>query len=212
MSKSLCWLVLACLIAVQLLHGQEAPLDVKASSIKFTGHAFMHDFTGEPKKFTGFAQMSPTAPQMVTSAKILIQAAAMTTFEDARDKNMKTWLQVNADPDIVFTLTKVKPFAGEPRLATEKAPARFSIEGELLLHGKKHGLSDMADGWRTGSFLIVSGKTSVNTEDYGLPQIRQFFLTVDKKVDITYRLVFDLPPFVPSSGRQVIPLEIRHFY
>jgi polyisoprenoid-binding protein YceI len=154
----------------------------------------MHDFTGEPQKLTGSAQLSPSAPVIVTSAKVLIQASTMTTFEDARDKNMKTWLQVDTNPDIVFALTKVQPFAGEPKLATEKSPARFSIEGELMLHGKKHRLTDMADGWRTGSHLIVSGTTSINTEDYGLPQVRQFFLTVDKKVDISYRLVFDLPP------------------
>jgi polyisoprenoid-binding protein YceI len=189
------WLGLACLLfTIQPLPGQEAPLDVKASSLKFTGHAFMHDFTGEPQKWSGSAQLSSSVPQLVTSAKIIVPAAEMTTFEDARDKNMKTWLQIEANPDIVFTLTKVKPFAGEPRNATEKSPARFRIEGELQLHGQKHGLSDMADGWRTGSSLIVSGSTSINTEEYGLPQVRQLFLTVDQKVDIAYHLVFDLPP------------------
>ncbi len=197
------WPGLACLwLIVQPLYSQEAPLDLKASSLKFTGHAFMHDFTGEPQKWRGSAQLSSSAPELVTSAKIIIPAATMTTFENDRDKNMKTWLQVDANPDIVFTLTKVKPFAGEPRNATEKSPARFRVEGELLLHGQKHSLADLADGWRSGSRLIVSGTTSINTGDYGLPQVRQLFLTVDPKVDIDYRLVFELPAaFQVSVGK-----------
>jgi polyisoprenoid-binding protein YceI len=193
MIRLLIRLCLTCLFAGSLLRGQEVPLDVQASSIKFTGHAFMHDFTGESRSFSGSAQLDLKVPEVVTGAKIDIQVAGMTTFENTRDKNMEAWLHADANPDIVFILDKVKLFAGEPRNATESAPARFIIQGDLRLNRQQHAVKDMADGWRSGSTIVVSGTTSIDTEDYGLPQIRQFFLTVDKKVDINYRLVFDLP-------------------
>jgi polyisoprenoid-binding protein YceI len=182
------------LLAALALRAQEAPLDPRASSIKFTGHAFMHDFTGEARSLSGAAQVDAKAPEVVASARIVIQAAGMTTFENARDKNMESWLHAGANPEIVFILDRVKLFAGEPRNATGSDPARFTVQGRLQLNRQEHPISDMADGWRSGSTIVVSGTTSIDTEDYGLPQVRQLFLTVDKKVDIAYHLVFDLPP------------------
>jgi len=45
---------------------------------------------------------------------------------------------------------------------------------------------------------VVTGTTSVNTLDHGLPIIQQFFMTVDKDVDVSFHLVFDLPPNLPT--------------
>jgi polyisoprenoid-binding protein YceI len=193
MTRVSIWFCLACLLAAGLARGQVAPLDAAASSIKFTGHAFLHDFTGEAHTLSGSAQLDAKAPQVVTGATLVIQAAGMTTFEKTRDRNMETWLHANANPTIVFTLDQVKLFSGEPRNATASEPARFTVKGELQLNRHQHAVNDMADGWRSGSTLVVAGTTAINTEDFGLPQVRQFFLTVDPKVDIAYRLVFDVP-------------------
>lgn len=194
MIKQLYWLWLVTFFNGALLCAQEIPLDVKASSLKFTGHAFLHDFNGEALPFTGTAQVNPNEPQIVTSAKITFKTPDMTTFESARDKNMKQWLEVEANPNIVFLLKSVNSLSDRPKDATKAKPADFHVLGELELHHQKHSVEGTAIGWREGSMLVVTGSTSINTEDYGLPQIRQLFLTVDKKVDITYRLVFDLPP------------------
>src|SRR5476649_732137 len=100
-------------------HALEVPLDVKQSHLKFTGHAFMHDFDGEAKQFSGSAQIDSQKPEIVLSAKIDIQAAKMTTFEKDRDRDMVDWLHVDVNPEISFRLTKVKLVKGDPASATK---------------------------------------------------------------------------------------------
>jgi polyisoprenoid-binding protein YceI len=171
----------------------EVPLDVKQSFLKFTGHAFMHDFNGEAKEFSGNAQIDSQNPEVVLSAKIDIQAAKMTTFESARDRNMFDWLHVDANPGISFQLTRVIPMQGNPVDATKDHPSQFTVIGNFTLNKTTKPLQTQALGWREGKWLMVTGITEIDTADHGLPIIKQFFMTVDRLVDVAFRLVFDLP-------------------
>jgi len=174
--------------------GLELPLDAKASSLAFTGHATLHDFKGEARSFSGFAHVDTGTPPIVTGATLKISAVDLTTFLDTRDTNMKKWLKVEANPTIIFELRTLKSTQGSPATATSTMPAHFSVKGDLLLNHAHHAVEAEALGWREGSLLVVAGTTQIDTSDYGLPQIQQFFLTVDKKVDIAFHLAFDLPP------------------
>ena len=116
------------------LHATDLPLDVKQSSLKFMGYAFMHDFNGEAKEFSGSAQADPQRPEIVVSAKIEIQAAKMTTFESARDRNMFEWLQVDVNPGISFQLKSVKLDKGDPATASKDHPAQFAVVGDFTLN------------------------------------------------------------------------------
>jgi YceI-like domain len=193
-------LVLAAMVP-GLIYGQEVPLDVKQSSLKFTGHAFLHDFNGEAKEFTGSAKVDAQKPQLVSSARIDIAAAKMTTFESGRDHNMFDWLHVHAIPGISFELTHVLSMDGEAARATKDHPAKFLVSGKFTLNKVVKTLETQAFGWREGKWLVVIGKTQVDTTDYGLPIIKQYFLTVDKEVDIDFHLVFDLPPNLQVAAK-----------
>jgi polyisoprenoid-binding protein YceI len=198
--KSILSLVLTLLLS-GFLSAAEVPLDVKQSFLKFTGHAFMHDFNGEAKEFSGSAQIDSQKPESVLSARIDIQAAKMTTFESTRDRNMLDWLHVDVNPGISFHLTKVKLVAGNPTRATKDHPSQFVVGGGFTLNKTTRTLETQALGWREGKWLVVTGTTKINTADHGLPEIRQFFMTVDKQVDIAFRLVFDLPPELQIPAR-----------
>jgi polyisoprenoid-binding protein YceI len=193
-------LVLALLVS-GFSHAIEVPLDVKQSSLKFTGHAFMHDFNGEAKEFSGSAQIDSQKPEIVLSSKIDIQAAKMTTFESARDRNMFDWLHVDVNPEISFQLTRVIPMKGNPADATKDHPSQFTVIGDFTLNKTAKPLQTQALGWREGKSLLVTGATEINTADHGLPIIRRFFMTVDKEVDVTFNLVFDLPPELQIPAR-----------
>ena len=179
----------------------EVPLDVKQSSLKFTGHAFMHDFNGEAKEFSGSAQIDSQKPEIVLSSKIDIQAAKMTTFESARDRNMFDWLHVDVNPEISFQLTRVIPMKGNPADATKDHPSQFTVIGDFTLNKTAKPLQTQALGWREGKWLVVTGTTQIDTADHGLPIIKRFFMTVDKEVDVTFNLVFDLPPELQIPAR-----------
>jgi len=184
-----------------LVRAVEVPLDSKQSSLKFTGHAFLHDFNGEAKEFSGSAQVDSQKPELVVSAKIDIAAAKMTTFESSRDKNMFEWLHVEANPRIGFELTRVVSMDGNAATATKDHPAKFVVTGNFVLNTIAKPLQTEVTGWREGTQLVVTGTTQVNTADHGLPIIKQFFMTVDSEVDISFRLVFDLPANLQASAK-----------
>ncbi len=154
----------------------------------------MHDFDGEAKDFSGIAQANQQRPEIIVSAAIEIQAAKMTTFESARDRNMLEWLHVDLNPGISFHLKSVKLVKGDPATATKDHPAQFTVAGDLNLNKVTKPLETSVLGWREVNRLIVTGTSKVNTADHGLPIIKQLFMTVDKEVDIAFHLVFDLPP------------------
>jgi polyisoprenoid-binding protein YceI len=170
----------------------DAPLDVKLTTLKFTGHAFLHSFAGQAKDFEGGAQVDPTNPNYVTAAVIDIATARMTTFESTRDHNMKKWLDADANPRIEYRLEKIDCLTGIP-VATEEHPATFKVEGDFTLNRATRPLAAKVTAWRDKGLLIVTGTATINTMDYGLPIIRQMFMTVDRNVDVSFRLVFDLP-------------------
>jgi polyisoprenoid-binding protein YceI len=189
--KILALLVALCLATRAM--ADDAQLDEKASSLKFTGHAFLHDFRGVAQEFHGVAQLDPAAPQLVRSALIKIMAGKMTTLEDARDHNMETWLNVTANPSIVFELTKVTPLTGDLTHATKEHPAQFTVHGTFTLNKVGKPLETTASAWRDGKKLIVEGTAQIDTTAYGLPVVRTLFLTVDKQVDIAFHLEFEIP-------------------
>ncbi len=193
-------LVLATLIP-GFIYGQEVSLDVKQSSLKFTGHAFLHDFNGEAKEFAGSAKLDARRPELVTSAKIDIAATKMTTFESGRDHDMFEWLHVDAIPGVSFELTHVVSIDGKATLATKDHPAKFLVSGNFTLNKVAKTLQTQALGWREGKWLVVTGTTSVDTAAHGLPIIQQFFMTVDKEVDIDFHLVFGLSPNLQVAAK-----------
>jgi polyisoprenoid-binding protein YceI len=171
----------------------DAPLDSKLTSIKFTGHAFLHSFEGQAQDFEGGAQIDPANPNYVTDAVIDLAAARLTTFQTTRDRNMKKWLDAPANPRIEYRLEKIECVSGIPVEATRAHPATFTVQGDFTLNRTTRPVTAAVTGWREKGLLIVTGTTTLDTTDYGLPIIRQMFMTVDKDVQVSFRLVFDLP-------------------
>jgi hypothetical protein len=54
-------------------------------------------------------------------------------------------------------------------------------------------LTAQVTGWRESRELVIEGATTIDTTQYGLPIISQYFLTVDRNVDVKFHLVFKLP-------------------
>jgi polyisoprenoid-binding protein YceI len=170
------------------------PLDPKGSSLTFVGEAFLHNFHGEAKEFTGSAEFERDAVPPIQKATLHFKTAALTTFSTQRDQNMRDWLNIQVHPDVTFQLESVKVLAGDYKAATPSQPAKFEVHGTLTLNGVKQPLSGTAQGWREKDRVIIAGETSVDTSRHALPQIRQALFTVGRNVKTTYRFSFVLPP------------------
>jgi polyisoprenoid-binding protein YceI len=174
--------------------GETLPLDPKGSSLTFVGEAFLHNFHGEAKEFTGSAEFERDAAPPIQKATLHFKTAALTTFSTQRDQNMHDWLNIKVHPDAMFQLESVKVVAGDYKAATPSQPAKFEVQGTLTLNGVKQPLSGTAQGWREKDRVIVAGETNVDTSRHGLPQIKEALLTVGRKVKTAYRFSFVLPP------------------
>jgi len=145
--------IVALLVTWLPLEAEDVFLDATASSLKFTGHAFMDDFTGAATVFRGTAQIDRQAPQVVTSAKIVIGSANLTTFQNARDKNMRDWLEVKTNPEIVFMLQKVTPIKVDSDPAPYARDRNKELAHALFRAGRPHALSRYASRQGAGSWL-----------------------------------------------------------
>lgn len=168
-------------------------LDSKASSLTFVGDSFLHSFHGEARDISGNATLDPSATPPVQRATLRFKTAALTTFHDGRDKKMREWLKIDAHPDAVFTLENVNLLDGDVQKADRSHPAKFAVKGTLTLNGMKQPLSGNALGWRDKDRLTVTGEMVLDTLKYGLPQIREAFMTVSTNVKTNYRFTFILP-------------------
>jgi polyisoprenoid-binding protein YceI len=174
-------------------HGADVPLDTKLTSLKFTGHAFLHNFEGQAHDFQGGAKIDPANPNLVTDAVIDIATAKLTTFQTTRDGNMEKWLDAPTNPRIEYRLEKIERVSGDPAQATKTSPATFTVQGDFTLNHTTRPLSAQVTGWREKGLLVIEGTTTIDTTAYGLPIIKQMFMTVDRNVDVSFHLVFDLP-------------------
>jgi len=172
---------------------QNLPLDPKSSSLTFIGDAFLHSFHGEARDLSGNALLDQNAATPVQKAVLHFKTASLTTFQDQRDQKMREWLKIDAHPDATFRLESVALVDGDAQKAVVGHPAKFLVRGELSLNGVKQPISGNALGWRDKDRLIVTGETVIDTLKYGLPQIREAFMTVGTQVKTSYRFEFILP-------------------
>jgi polyisoprenoid-binding protein YceI len=185
----------------------DAPLDPAQTKIEFTGHATLHDFEGTARDIKGDAQVDNVNPNFVTNAKVEVATANMTTFSDGRDKHMREWLHIDVNPGIEFHLAKITRTAPGVISGPSKNHPQFDVTGDFTLNGKTKPLTAQAKGWIDGHTLIVEGTTKIDTTEYGLPIIKQFFLTVDQNVDVRFHLVFDLPAGASPAHKGTLNTE-----
>jgi polyisoprenoid-binding protein YceI len=171
----------------------DIPLDSHESWVKFSSHAFMHDFHGEATKFTGSAQVDFEGRQIGQLAILDVQTSQLTTFSRRRDQKMFRWLNVAENPEIKCEITRIDSMDGRALTATKDHPALFIAFGTLTWNKVSKPLQVQFSGWREGALLFVMGETVINTSNYGLPVLKNFWMPVDKDVNINFRLGFDVP-------------------
>jgi len=175
------------------------PLDRKGSFVKFVGKAFVHNFQGEAREFSGFAELDLRAVPPIQHASLHFAEAKLTTFHEGRDKKMFAWLNPTAHPDAVFSLEKVQLTSGDFKAADAQHPASFRIAGSFTFNGVKKALAGTARGWRDKNRVVVQGDATIDTLQFKLPQIRELVLTVETNVTVSYQFAFELPPEYSSK-------------
>jgi polyisoprenoid-binding protein YceI len=151
-------------------------LDKDAS--RFTVRAFAsgmlsalgHNPTIAIREFSGEVTFDPGDPEK-TCLRMLIRADSLTVTDDIRGKDRQEMestmkqrvLETSTFPTIEYKSTHV---SADPR-----NQGRFTIEGDLSLHGATHGLTLRAHANAYGDVLRSRGEFSILQSDYGIPLV-----------------------------------------
>lgn len=132
-------------------------------------HLLVSNVSGRFTKFQGTIKMDP-ANLASSSVDVTIDAASVTTEEDARDKHLRTdtFFDVAKFPTITFKSTRVTP-GGNGQLA---------VTGQFTMHGVTKTITLPVTGWATGPGMkpgtVVAGGEAVLTlkrSDYGMDKM-----------------------------------------
>jgi polyisoprenoid-binding protein YceI len=114
----------------------------------------------------------------VDSTAFRADLSAVKTGIADRDHNMSVWLQTNEFPQVVFELRAVDPSPNGALIA----------QGRFQLHGHMHDIHFPVTVAVNGRLVTIDGTATLDTQDYGLPIIRFWVLTVDPVVQVHFHL------------------------
>jgi polyisoprenoid-binding protein YceI len=101
-----------------------------------------------------------------------------------RDHNMSVWLQANEFPQVAFELK-----------AVDRSPSgAMTAHGRFQLHGQMHDIRVPVTVTVSRGLATIDGTATFDTQDFGLPIIRFWVLTVDPVVQVHLHLQGHLAP------------------
>jgi hypothetical protein len=117
-------------------------------------------------------------PGRVESAAFQADLSAVKTGIANRDHNMRVWLQTNEFPQVGFEFR-----------AVDRSPNGASTaRGRFQLHGQMHDIRFPVTITVNGGLATIDGTATSDTQEFGLPIIRFWVLTVDPVVQVHFHL------------------------
>jgi polyisoprenoid-binding protein YceI len=114
----------------------------------------------------------------VDSAAFHANLSAVKTGLADRDHNMSVWLQTNEFPQVVFELK-----------AVDRSPnGALTARGRFQLHGQMHDIRFPVTVTVNRGLATIDGTATLDTQDFGLPIVRFWVLTVDPVVQVHLHL------------------------
>ena len=114
----------------------------------------------------------------VEAAAFHADLSAVKTGLAQRDHNMGEWLQAKIFPQVVFELG-----------AVDRGPdGSLAARGRFQLHGQMHDMRFPVTVAVSGGSATIDGTATLDTQEYGLPIIRFWMLTVDPVVHVHFHL------------------------
>jgi polyisoprenoid-binding protein YceI len=192
------------LAAVLSLHAEPASvtapgryvIDAAHSTIAWELPATLHTVHGKVPELSGFVDIVEDASGgRAARGRVAVQAAAMTTGNDSRDRKMRDeTLETSKYPEIVFDLHSVAVDWARIRPG-ETASAR--IQGDLSVHGKTLPIAVPVRVEISEGGVLVSGAFDLPWKAFGVKDPSFTFVTVREPMRVSFRL-----RAVPAPGEE----------
>jgi len=173
-------LLAAAILALPLTAGGNDALlviDRSASHVDIAIKSTLDSFVAHLEDFNVAITLDPETGRVESTAFQADLSALKTGLAD-RDHNMSVWLQTNNFPQVVFELRAVDCSPNGALMA----------RGQFKLHGQMHDIQFPVTVTIKHGFETIDGTATVDTQDYGLPIIRFWVLTVDPVVQVRFHL------------------------
>lgn len=157
-------------------------IDRARSFIDVDVNATVGSFTGRLERYVATLALAPDGK--VRTARLEFRFADLRTGDADRDARMLAWLG-GGEPAGTYEL-------GVLALAPD---GQGQASGRLSFHGQNRRVEFPVLVTRTEETLTVTGETTIDTRQWGLPPLRhRFVVKVDPEVRIRFRLTAPLPP------------------
>jgi polyisoprenoid-binding protein YceI len=162
-------IALASLVSVASAAPLTFDIDKVHSQVGFSIRHFFSKVPGQFKDFSGTIVMDPKAPE-ASSVDVTIQAASLSTDNDARDKHLRSRDFFNTDslPVLTFKSTKVAASGKD----------RYKVTGDFTMHGITKsvvldveflGMGEVGAGGQSwGTKAGFDAATTLNRTDFGI--------------------------------------------
>jgi polyisoprenoid-binding protein YceI len=158
-------------------NGAPFVMDRSESHVDIAIKSTLDSFVAHLEDFDVAITLNPENGEVESTAFHANLSAVKTGLTD-RDHNMGVWLQTNEFPKVVFELR-----------ALDRSPnGALTARGRFQLHGQMRDIRFPVTVTVNGRLTTIEGTATLDTQDFGLPIIRFWVLTVDPVVQVHFHL------------------------
>ena len=162
-------------------------IEARDSVLAWDLPATLHTVHGKAPELSGTVDAVPGADgEWSIQARVAVQAAAMVTGNEKRDRNMREKvLETDRFPEIVFEARRVRA-----DLSRLKIGEHFTAEvsGDLTVHGKALPVQFPVDVFVFADHVILQGTFPLPWKPYGLNDPSFGIVTVKDTLRVSFRL------------------------
>jgi len=173
-------------------------IDQPHSQVGFSIRHFFSKVPGQFKDFSGTIVMDQNAPE-ASSVNVTIQAASISTGNDARDKHLRgpDFFAADSFPTLTFRSTKVAP-AGKDRVQVTGDFTMRGVTKSVVLDVEFLGMGEVGVGGKSwGTKAGFDATTTVNRKDFGISwnkALDQGGLMIGEDVAVSLHIEANLKP------------------
>ncbi|OGK83691.1 MAG: hypothetical protein A2X52_16260 [Candidatus Rokubacteria bacterium GWC2_70_16] len=146
------------------------------------------DFTGRTEDLGGEFHADPADLRQAVTGTLRVNAAALRTGMDGRDRDMWKALDVQAHPEIRFVVQAVEPSFNS---ITETADVLLAIKGLMAIRGVERAMTVPGRVRFRSDRLWVRGESRLRMTDFGITPPRRLFLTVRDEVGVAFDVTLE---------------------
>jgi len=172
--------LVALLYACGLFAGEATlAIDRSRSHVEAMVRSSLENFTASLTAYEALISVD-VAEKRIVNAQLKFRVADVKTGSEKRDADMGRWEQTDQFPECVYILDALLPAAG----------GTFKARGKLILHGVTQELVfPVTISFKAPNVCSLDGDLTLNTTDFGLPQIRKFGLfKVNPELQVKFHL------------------------